>query len=59
MDQPINFKSRKFILCLAVLFVASILVYSNAIDDVVYGTIICTMLTAYIAGNVTQKVVTK
>lgn len=54
-----NFKSRKFLLSLAVLIIASVLVYFSAIGETVYGTIVCTLITTYIAGNVAQKAVTK
>lgn len=47
--------SRKFILAMATLILASILVYQAKISDGVYSTIIVATVGVYLASNVYQK----
>lgn len=54
-----RYASRKFLLALASLISASVLVGLHMIADGVYSAVVITTVGAYIAGNVTQKAVTK
>lgn len=54
-----RYASRKFLLCLATLAIASALVWNNLISDGVYSSVVIATVAAYIAGNVTQKSVAK
>lgn len=52
-------KSRKFILAMFTVGISSLLLKLGSLTDVVYGGIIGTVVAAYIAGNVSQKAITK
>ena len=55
----ISYSSRKFLLALASLASATALVYGGQIADGVYSGVVIATVGAYIAGNVTQKALTK
>lgn len=55
----ISYSSRKFLLALASLASATALVYGGQIADGVYSAVVIATIGAYIAGNVTQKALTK
>ncbi|MBL0353605.1 MAG: hypothetical protein WBJ68_14010 [Candidatus Dechloromonas phosphoritropha] len=55
----ISYSSRKFLLALASLASATALVYGGQIADGVYSAVVIATVGAYIAGNVTQKALTK
>lgn len=55
----IRYGSRKFILAMAVLVLATWLVASGHISDDVYSAVVIANCVAYIAGNVSQKKLTQ
>lgn len=54
-----RFASRKFIAAMSSLASATALVYYHHIADGVYSAVVIATVAAYIAGNVTQKAVSK
>lgn len=54
-----RFASRKFLIALATLASASALVWNGQIADGVYSAVVIASVGAYIAGNVSEKAVTK
>ena len=56
--MDVRFKSRKFLLALLTLLVASVLVWEGKIADGVYSAIIISTVAAYITGNVAQRTLT-
>lgn len=54
-----RYASRKFLLALAALISASVLVWNHLIADGVYSAVVIATVGAYIAGNVAQKATTK
>lgn len=54
-----RYVSRKFLLALATLISANVLVVTGHIADGVYSAVVIATVGAYIAGNVAQKAVTK
>ncbi|MCA3194299.1 MULTISPECIES: hypothetical protein [unclassified Cupriavidus] len=54
-----RYGSRKFIAALLVIASADAMLMIGTIDAAVWGATVATVVAAYIAGNVTQKAVTK
>ncbi len=54
-----KFLSRKFLLALAVLVSATVLVWLGHIADGVYSAVVIATVSGYYAANVTQKAVAK
>lgn len=50
-----KYNSRKFLLCLLVILLASALLYVGSLTAAVWGAAVGTALTVYCASNVTQK----
>ncbi len=50
-----KYNSRKFLLCLLVILLASALLYVGSLTATIWGAAVGTALTVYCAANVAQK----